>query len=56
MIYANEGNIAEFAKFMKSVDSSYQIDENEMDRLTFQSAENDYIADGKTGKLKAYLK
>ena len=56
VIYANEGNIAEFAKFMKSVDSSYQIDENEMDRLTFQSAENDYIADGKTGKLKAYLK
>ena len=56
VIYANEGNIAEFAKFMKSVDSSYQIDENEMDRLTFQSAENDYIADGKTAKLKAYLK
>ena len=56
VMYADDGNIGGFAQFMKTVDTSYKIDEGEMAQLDFRSAENDYITDGKTARLKSYLK
>lgn len=56
VMYAADNNLGEFARFMKSVDSSYQIDENEMDRLSFESAESEYVAGDGTKRLKSYLK
>ena len=55
VMYANDGNLPDFAQFMKSVDTSFEIDTNEMDRLTFQSAEDAYVADGVTEKLRNYV-
>ena len=56
VMYASAGDIGGFTSFMKSVDSSYKVDGNEMDRLSFQSAENAYLAGDGTGKLESYLK
>lgn len=55
-MYAAEGDIAGFTAFMRNVDSTYKVDSDEMDRLSFQSAENAYIAGDGTAKLKSYLK
>lgn len=55
-IYAGEGRLPEFSRFLKSVGSSYEIDENEIASLTFDAAEKDYLSNGKTDRLKAYLK
>ncbi len=55
VMYADDGNLSAFKQFMSSVDSSYQMGSNEMDQLTFQSAESEYINSGKTQRLKSYL-
>lgn len=55
-IYAEEGRLAAFADFMRSVGSPYEIDENEMAALSFEAAENDYLDNGNTARLKTYLK
>lgn len=55
VIYADEGNLAEYSRFMQGIDSSFKMDENEIDRLTFHAAENEYIAEGNVAKLKSYI-
>lgn len=56
VMYASEGDIAGFTAFIRNVDSSYKVDGGEMDRLSFQSAENAYLAGDGTAKLESYLK
>ena len=55
VIYSDEGNLAGYSKFMKSIDTNFKMDENEADRLTFTSAENEFLNSGKTDRLKKYI-
>lgn len=55
-IYASEGRLSQLSTFLRSAGSSYEINENEMAQLTFEAAESEYLNNGKTDKLKSYIK
>ena len=54
LICAEAGTLAEYMEFINSVPDAPKIDISEVDRLTFETAERDYIAEGNTGRLEAY--
>jgi Uncharacterized protein conserved in bacteria len=54
-IYADDGNLGEYAKFISSVKGAPAFEVSEMDDLTFQSAESDYAAKENTSRLLKYL-
>ena len=57
LIYADRGQLADFGKFLASVPNAPKIDINEVERLTFESAEKAAIADKPTiDKMQQYLK
>lgn len=53
-IYAADGNLSEFAEFIKSVPDAPAFDATEMEQLAFEAAENDYIDRSNTAKLKKF--
>lgn len=53
--YADNGGLDEFAHWMAGVSNAPQLDASEMDNLTFESAEREYVTSDSTGKLKTYL-
>lgn len=54
-IYAEDGNLAEFSAFIKSVPNAPQIDPSDLESLAYDSAEREYFDIGKIDKLKAYI-
>ena len=57
LIYADRGQLTEFANFLNSVPNAPKIDVNEVERLTFEAAENAAI-DSRPNieKMQQYLK
>lgn len=55
LICAEDGTLAEYMDFINSVPDAPKIDISEVDRLTFETAERDYITADRTAKLEAYL-
>lgn len=55
-IYAAEGRLNDLSALLKKADANYEINDNEMAALTFEAAESDYLNNGKTTRLKSYLK
>ena len=57
LIYADNGQLSEFSKFLSSVPNAPKIDVNEVERLTFEAAEK-AIIDTKPNadKMRQYLK
>ena len=56
LICAEDGTLAEYMEFINSVPDAPKIDISEVDRLTFETAERDYITEGGTARLEAYTK
>ena len=55
-IHADNGTLAEFQSFLKSVPGAPSIDVSEVDRLTFEAAEKQAIADKPSiAKMEQYL-
>lgn len=54
-IYADDGKLAEYSKFINSVPNAPQLEANEIDALTYQAAEKAYLADESTEKLESYI-
>lgn len=54
-IYAADGRLDEFAKFLKSVPDAPEFDASEIEQLTFAAAENDFIDKGLTAKLEKFV-
>ena len=54
-LYADDGRLNDYAKFIATVPNAPKLEVSEMDRLTFQSAEKDYLANGSVGKLARYI-
>lgn len=55
VLYIEDNNLSAFTQFVASVNIDYKIDANEVNRLTFENAENAYVADGSTKQLTNYL-
>ncbi len=51
---AEDGTLAEYAEFVNSVPDAPKIDVAEMERLSFEAAEKEYLTSQRTTKLKAY--
>jgi hypothetical protein len=56
LICAEDGTLAEYMEFINSVPDAPKIDISEVDRLTFETAERDYITEGSIARLEAYTK
>ena len=57
LIYADQGKLTEFSKFLSSVPNAPQIDVNEAERLTFEAAEKAAISDKPSiDRLEQYLR
>ena len=54
-IAAEDGTLAELQQFLASVDNAPQLDVAQNDRLTFEAAEQAYITQANTDRLKKYL-
>lgn len=54
-IYADDGNLDEYARFIASVPNAPRLDASEIDNLTFEAAEKAYLADNGTAKLVQYI-
>ncbi len=54
-IYADDGRLDEFARFINSVPNAPRIEASEIDALAFQAAEKEYITSQATAKLERYL-
>lgn len=55
-IYAEEGNLEEYARFIAAVPNAPKLEASEADNLTFSAAEKAYLADTKkVSKLKQYI-
>lgn len=54
-IYSDMGRLDEFAAYISSIDGAPRMDAAEVERLTFQSAEKDYINNGSVKRLKSYI-
>lgn len=55
-IYAESGQLSEFARFMNSVPDAPRINPSELDALAFTAAEADYINTDNTARLEQYIK
>lgn len=54
-IYADDGNLDEYARFIASVPNAPRLEASEMDNLTFEAAEKAYLAEKGADKLKKYI-
>ncbi len=54
-IAANDGSLKEFMDFLHSTAGAPQLDQTEAELLAFEEAEREYLQNGRTGKLEAYL-
>lgn len=54
-LYADDGRLNDYAKFIATVPNAPKLEVSEMDKLTFQSAEKEYLTNGSTRKLVRYL-
>ncbi len=54
-IYADDGNLASFVAFMKSVPDAPSIDPSELESMAFDSAEKAYRKSGDTRLLEKYI-
>ncbi len=54
-IAANDGSLKEFMDFLHATAGAPQLDQTEAELLAFEEAEREYLQNGKTGKLAAYL-
>jgi len=54
-LYAADGRLADYARFIESVDGAPALDPSEADQLSFDAAEKAFIVDGKTSLLDSYL-
>lgn len=54
-IYADDGNLDEYARFIASVPNAPRLEVAEMDNLTFEAAEKAYLTEKGTEKLKKYV-
>lgn len=54
-IYSDMGRLDEFAAYIGSIDGAPRMDAAEVERLTFQSAEKDYVNNGSVKRLEAYI-
>lgn len=55
-IYADDGNLDDYAKFIASVPNAPKLEAAEMDELTFRAAEKAYLNDNAaTSKLRDYV-
>ncbi|THG46820.1 tetratricopeptide repeat protein [Muribaculum caecicola] len=54
-IYADEGRLDEYVRFIGSVPQAPKLEVEEADELTFQSAEKVYIQQGDTDRLARYV-
>ena len=52
---AEDGTLTEYAEFVNSVPDAPKIDVAEVEQLSFEAAEKDYLKDQKTDKLKHYI-
>lgn len=55
IIYAERGELAQFADFLASVDGAPSLDVSEMERLTFEAAEKSYVTGGDASRLHDYI-
>ena len=54
-IYADEGRLDQYASFISSIQGAPQLEQKEIDALTFQAAEKHYLTNNETNKLTEYL-
>lgn len=54
-VYADDGRIADYAAFIRSVPSAPSFDASEADNLAYDAAEKQYITAGATALLEQYL-
>ena len=54
-IYADDGNLDEYARFIASVPNAPRLESSEMDNLTFEAAEKAYLSKKETDKLNKYI-
>lgn len=55
-IYTDDSNIGEFLAFMKNIDNAPVIDKDEIEQLTFTSAENLFTNKNDISQINSYLK
>ncbi len=55
-IYSDMGQLNDFASYLNSIPGAPSIDRAEVEKLTFQSAEKEYVNKGSVKRLEAYLK
>lgn len=56
LIYADNGNLQQYASFLNTVTNGPKLDVNEIDRLTFEAAEKAYMAEKPSiAKMKSYV-
>jgi TolA-binding protein len=55
-IYASRGELQQYASFLKSIPNAPQLNEDEMEKLTFDAAETAFAADiNDVSKLESYI-
>lgn len=52
---AEDGTLSEYVEFVNSVPDAPKIDVAEVERLSFEAAEKEYLKDRRTDKLKTYI-
>lgn len=52
---AEDGTLSDYAEFVNSVPDAPKIDVAEVEQLSFEAAEKDYLTEGKTAKLQDYI-
>lgn len=52
---AEDGTLSDYAEFVNSVPDAPKIDVAEVEQLSFEAAEKDYLTEGKTAKLHDYV-
>lgn len=56
LIYADKGELPKLSKFIASIQNAPKLEVSDMDRLTFEAAEKDYMEDNNNiNKMKNYL-
>ncbi|MBD5308476.1 MAG: tetratricopeptide repeat protein [Bacteroides sp.] len=53
--YAEHGGLDSFADWISRISNAPQLNTSEMDRLTFEAAEKEYVSKDSTAKLASYL-
>lgn len=54
-IYSDMGRLDDFARYINSIPGAPRMDAAEVERLTFQSAEKDYVNGGSVKRLEQYV-